>query len=127
MQRRRWGRCIALVVAAAGLAAGSACSQTPPDPAPTPMGFSSRQNRVPGEYLVTLASGADVRAIAELYGRFGIKGTQDLGSNLFLVRLTEDPGPTKLEELRSQNAQIKAIQPNFVYRASERGNIQQTK
>ena len=91
------------------------------------MDFSSRQNRVPGEYLVTLAAEADVKAIAELYGRFGIKGTQDLGSNLFLLRLTEDPGPAKMEELRGQNAQIQAIQPNFVYRAGGRGNIQQTK
>jgi hypothetical protein len=87
------------------------------------MDSSSRQARVPGEYLVTLAAGADVKAIADLYGRFGIKGTQGLGRNIFLVRLTEDPGPAKLEELRTQDAQIKAIQPNFVYRAG-RGNIQ---
>jgi hypothetical protein len=124
MRCGRRGRRIGFVIATAGLVAGSACSQTPSDPAPTPMGFSSRQTRVPGEYLVTLAAGADVKAIAELYGRYGIKGTQDLGRNLFLVRLTEDPGPAKLEELRGQNAQIKAVQPNFVYRASGRGNIQ---
>jgi hypothetical protein len=112
------------MVAMAGLVAGSACSQTPSDPAPTPIGLSSRQTRVPGEYLVTLAAGADVKVIAELCGRYGIKDTRDLGRNLFLVRLTEDPGPAKLEELRGQNAQIKAVQPNFVYRASGRGNIQ---
>jgi hypothetical protein len=123
MQYRRL-RCFGLVVAMTGLASGSACSQTPRDPPPTPMDLSLRQTRVPGEYLVTLAAGADVKAIADLYGRFGIKGTQDLGRNLFLVRLTEDPGPAKLEELRTQNAQIKAIQPNFVYRAGGRGNIQ---
>src|SRR2546426_2172804 len=116
-------RCFGLVVAVAGLVAGSACSQTPSDPAPKPMDLSSRQTRVPGEYLVTLAAGADVKAIADLYGRYGIKGTQDLGRNLFLVRLTEDPGPAKLEELRGQNAQIKAVQPNFVHRGNGRGNI----
>jgi len=108
----------------AGLVAGSACNQMPSDPAPTPVDFSPRQTRMPGEYLVTLAAGADVKAIADLYGRFGIKGTQQLGRNLFLVRLTVDPGPAKLEELRSQNAQIKAVQPNFVYRSTGRGNIQ---
>jgi hypothetical protein len=107
-------------MATAGLVAGSACSQTPSEPASTPADFSSRQTRVPGEYLVTLAAGADAKAIAELYGRFGIKSTQDLGRSLFLVRLTEDPGPAKLEELRGQNAQIQAIQPNFVYRAAGR-------
>ena len=122
MQCGRWRR-VALAVAMTGLAAGSACSQTSPDPVPAPMDFSSRQTRVPGEYLVTLAAGADVKAIADLYGRYGIKGTQDLGRNLFLVRLTEDPGPAKLEELRGQNAQIKAVQPNFVYRGNGRGNI----
>ncbi len=124
MRCGRRGRRIGFVIATAGLVAGSACSQTPSDLAPTPMDFSSRQTRVPGEYLVTLATGADIKAIAELYGRYGIKGTQDLGRNLFLVRLTEDPGPGKLEELRTRNAQIKAIQPNFVYRASGGGNIQ---
>ncbi|MBI3529534.1 MAG: hypothetical protein HY067_16400 [Betaproteobacteria bacterium] len=116
--------CIGLVVAMAGLAATSACSQTPRDPAPTPMDFSSRQIRAPGEYLVTLAAGADVKAIADLYGRFGIKGTQGLGRNIFLVTLTEDPGPAKMEKLRGQNAQIEAVQPNFVYRGNGRGNIQ---
>jgi hypothetical protein len=88
------------------------------------MDFSSRQTRVPGEYLVTLAAGADVKAIAELYGRFRLKGTQPLGRKLFLVRLTEDPGPAKMEELRVQNARIESVQPNFVYRAEGRGKIQ---
>src|SRR5690349_25162368 len=103
--RRGQARRIALAVVVTGLAAGAACSQTPRDPAPAPMDFSSRQARVPGEYLVTLAAGADVRAIAELYGRFGIQGTQGLGSAVFLVRLTEDPGPARMEELRAQSAQ----------------------
>jgi len=88
------------------------------------MDFSSRQTRVPGEYLVTLAAGADVKAIGDLYGRFGIKGTRGLGRNIFLVTLTEDPGPAKMEELRGQNTQINAVQPNFVYRSNGPGNIQ---
>jgi hypothetical protein len=88
------------------------------------MNPSSRQTRAPGEYLVTLAEEADVKAIADLYGRFGIKGTHGLGRNIFLVTLTEDPGPAKMEELRGQNAQIKAVQPNFVYRGNGVGNIQ---
>ena len=119
-RRRR----IRLVLVMAGLVAGTACSQTPRDPAPTPMDSSSRQTRVPGEYLVTLAEGADVKAIVDLYGRFGIKGTRGLGSNIFLITLTQDPGPAKMEALRGQNAQIKAVQPNFVYRGNGLGNIQ---
>ena len=74
--------------------------------------------------LVTLAEGADVKVIADLYGRFGIKGTKDLGRNIFLVTLTEDPGPAKMEELRGENAHVKAVQPNFVYRFNGSGNPQ---
>jgi BRCT domain type II-containing protein len=121
MQYGTWRR---ILVVVAGLAAGYACSQTPSDSAPGPKDLSSRQTQVPGEYLVTLAPGADVAAIGELYGRFGIKGTRDIGQNVFVVTLTEDPGPAKLEELRSQNAKIKAVQPNFIYRSSGRGNVQ---
>ena len=106
-----------MLVAAAGIVAGAACSETLSDP-PAPRDFPSRQTRVPGEYLVTLAEGAEVKAIADLYGRFGIKQTRRVGENLFLLNLTEDPGPAKVEELRSQNAQIKAVQPNFIYRSS---------
>ena len=107
-------RCAAFAAALAML--GAACSQSAQQSANSPNDL--RQTRVPGEYLVTLAAGADAKAIAEAYGRFGIKGTQNLGNDLFLVKLTEDPGLPKLEELRS--AQIKAVQPNFVYRASAR-------
>jgi hypothetical protein len=86
------------------------------------MDLSSRQTRVPGEYLVTLVPGADTKAIAGLYGPFGIKSIKNLGNNLFLVTLTEDPGPAKMEELRGQNSQVKAVQPNFVYRTNGQGN-----
>ena len=117
-------RLISLAVAIAGMAAGFACGHTPTKPGLTSMDFSSRQTRVPGEYLVTLVPGTDVKVINDLYGRFGIKGIQDLGLNIFLVILTEDPGPTKMEELRGQNAHVKAIQPNFIYRTQVPGNAQ---
>jgi hypothetical protein len=87
------------------------------------MDFSSRQTRVPGEYLVTLAADADVNVIHSLYGRFGIKGIQGLGQNLFLLKLADDPGPARMEELRGQNRQVRAIQPNYAYRTG-RGNAQ---
>lgn len=118
MRYETWRR-VGLVLAV-GMAVGSACSQTPNEAAPTPKDFSSSQTRVPGEYLVTLAPGADVKTIADLYGRFGIKGNRDLGNNLYLVTFAEDPGPAKLEELRGQSAKIKAVQPNFIYRSSGR-------
>lgn len=116
------GCLIGLTVALAGAAAVCACGQTPGNPRAAPAGAWSRQTRVPGEYLVTLAEGADGKVIADLYGRFGIKGTKDLGHDIFLVTLTEDPGPSRMEELRTQDAHVKAVQPNFAYRLDGSGN-----
>jgi hypothetical protein len=92
----------AFALAMAGLAAGYAWSQ---------------QARAPGEYLVTLAAPAEVKAIADAYGRFGIRGIERLGSNVFLVTLTEDPGPETMEKLRAENPRIKAVEPNVLYRS----------
>lgn len=107
-------RLIALAVTLAGAAAGSACGLAPGNPQAAPAA-RAQQTRVPGEYLVTLAAQDSVKAIADLYGQFGIKGIQDLGHNIFLVTLAEDPGPARMEQLRGENAHIRAVQPNLVY------------
>ena len=118
------GSFIGLIVLLAGAATGCACGNTPGTLQPAPAGAGSRQTRVPGEYLVTLAEGADGTVIADLYGRFGIKGMKDLGHGIFLITLAEDPGLAKMEELRGQNVHIKEVQPNFVYRINGPGNPQ---
>lgn len=115
---------IGLLMVMTTLAAGLACSQPPSNPALPNMDVSSRQTRMPGEYLVTLAAGADSKIIADVYGRFGIKGIRDLGHNTFLVTFAVDPGPERIESVRGRNAQITAVQPNFVYRHYERGSVQ---
>lgn len=107
-------RFIILAITLAGAAAGSACGHTPVNPKTT-LTTQTQQARVPGEYLVTVAARDKVQAISDLYGQFGIKGIRDLGSNIFLVTLSADPGPARMEQLRGDNADIKAVQPNFVY------------
>lgn len=109
-------RLIALGMAIVGAAAGNACGNSPVDPPAAPAGATSQHARVPGEYLVTLAARADVKAIADVYGRYGIKGIKKLAGNVFLVTLTEDPGPAAMEKLREGNASIRTVEPNFVYR-----------
>jgi len=114
----RWMRHLpAFAIAVAGAAAGYACAYSPGKPEAAPADNWSQQTRAPGEYLVTLAAPAEVKAIADVYGRFGIRGIQRLGDNVFLVILTEDPGPATMEKLRAENAQIKAVEPNFLYRS----------
>ena len=74
------------------------------------------QPTVPGQYLVTLVPEANVQAIADVYGRFGIKSAQSLGRGVFFVTVADDPGLAKMEELGKQVSRIAAVQPNFVYR-----------
>jgi hypothetical protein len=107
----RW--LVALVLA---VAAGPGCARSPGTAKENP---ASQATRVPGEYLVTVAGHADGKAVADVYGRFGIEHTQDLGRGVYLVTLKEDPGLAKMEELRKQDARLQAVQPNFVYRGAK--------
>jgi hypothetical protein len=112
----RWRVAVVISVTATAAALGRARS---PDPsAPPTERLASPQTRVPGEYLITLSAKADVGAIADTYGRFGLERTQDLGRGIFLVTLRVDPGPAKMEELQKQDTRIKNVQPNFVYRGA---------
>ena len=109
-------RLVAFAMAVAVAAAGFACGSAPGNPQTAPAGASSQPTRVAGEYLVTLAAPAGVKAISDLYGRFRIKGIQALGPNVFLVTLTDDPGPATMEQLRTGSVYIKAVEPNYLYR-----------
>jgi hypothetical protein len=104
--------------------AGPACGHKPGSPEATAGDLSARQSRVPGQYLVTLGPGADVKVIAAVFGRFGIRDIRDLGQDVYLMILTEDPGPAVLEELRGRDAHLKAIQPNFIYQTKKPGDAQ---
>lgn len=117
-------RLIAIAVALAGAAAGYACGSSPVVPQAAPADATTQQTRVPGEYIVTLAEPADLKAISNLYGRFGIKEIRKLGANTFLLMLTEVPGPASMESLRADNARVKAVEPNYVYRTQGTGGVQ---
>jgi len=117
-------RLIAIAVALAGAAAGYACGSSPVVPQATPADATTQQTRVPGEYIVTLAEPADLKAISNLYGRFGIKEIRKFGANTFLLMLTEVPGPASMESLRADNARVKAVEPNYVYRTQGTGGVQ---
>ncbi len=110
---------LALVLAVA--AAAPSCGRAAGSGSPTAGDLRSGRTRVPGQYLATMAPGTDMKALTDIYGRFGIKEMRDLGQSVFLLILTEDPGPAVMEELRQRNSRIKAVQPNFLYRANDPG------
>ena len=109
--RRLAALAVTLGLASAAAACGSPAPRTPQAAAPA----AARQNRVPGEYLVTVVARDRVAAIADLYGQFGIKNIRDLGGTVFLLSVTEDPGPARMEQVRGESAHILAVQPNLVY------------
>jgi hypothetical protein len=65
-----------------------------------------------------MAAGSGEAALREALGRFGITGLEPLGGGLFRVTLSGDPGPAGLEEAGRKDARIRAVQPNFVYKAN---------
>jgi hypothetical protein len=104
---------VVIACAAAGYAcAGNASGQL----RAAPTGASSPQSRVAGEYLVTVAAPAGVKAITEVYARFGIKAIEEIAPGVFLVTVAEDPGPATMEALRKGAASIRAVEPNYRYR-----------
>ena len=108
-------RLVALAVTLALASAAAACGSPAPRTTQATAPAGVRQDRVPGEYLVTVAARDRVAAIADLYGQFGIKEIRDLGSTVFLITVTEDPGPARMEQVRGGSAHILAVQPNLVY------------
>jgi hypothetical protein len=109
-------RLIALAMVLVGASTISACGHPPDSSLRPPADFSSPRTRIAGEYLVTLVPGADVKVIADLYACFGIKGIKDLGHSIYLVILSDDPGPATMEALSGQIDRVKEVQPNFSYR-----------
>lgn len=107
---------LATAAAAAMTTGGAGCEHPPGKPQSAVEKPATRPTTVPGEYLVTVIAPADARVVTDTYGRFGIKRVQDLGGNVFLVTLAEDPGLARLEDLRRQEPRIQAVQPNFVYK-----------
>jgi len=72
--------------------------------------------RVRGEYIVT-APGIDAARLRRLFSVYEVRDVADLGAGRFLIRLNRDPGPAEIERTALGSGDIKAIQPNFIYRA----------
>ena len=106
-----------LVFALTTMVAGTSCGHGEDNKSATLEDFSTPQDKVRGEYLVTLSAGADVEVITSVYGQFGIQKMKNVGNNVVLVTLSEDPGQTRMDEIGAQESRIEAIQPNLVYRS----------
>jgi hypothetical protein len=124
------GKLLLVAVVAGASALGCACRQPTPSPtvaaaapaapttAPGGLGGGPAGQTVARQYLVTVTAGAGEAAVREALAPLGLAAVKPIGNDTFLVTLGEDPGLAKVEALARQDARIRAVQPNFVYRAN---------
>lgn len=75
--------------------------------------------RAPGEYIVTMAPGAGKDLLRQQYSAYGIREIVDLGANMFLLKLSQDPGADELMRKGMASGKVKAVQQNYIYRANK--------
>jgi len=76
----------------------------------------AQENRLPGQYLVTLKEGGSAETLTEVFKQYGIKSIQDLSRGRYLITLEQDPGPEALVKQALTASDIAAVQPNYIYR-----------
>ncbi len=68
-------------------------------------------------YIVTSLNEGEP-AIRRAYAKFGIVAIKLIGNGQYELQLQNDPGLSELEKLATHSSgEIKAIQPNFIYKA----------
>lgn len=92
-----------------GVSEGTASSQTQAVD-------GKEQQRVIGEYIVTLRQGADQASVRDVFSAFGLQGLSHVGGQQWLLKVTKDPGTTVMQSKAAESSAIEAIQPNFIYR-----------
>lgn len=90
-------------------------SQQPAAPSST---TPTDSDRVPGEYLITVQNGGDESLIRREFADRSVRSVRQIRDDLFLVNIERDPGPEAMRQMAAGCAQIRAVQPNFIYRAN---------
>lgn len=79
--------------------------------------FNENQNRVHNEYIVTLYENGTIEDIIIAFKEFKIIEISNVGDHNFLIKLEIDPGLEEINIMAKGKKGIKAIQPNFIYKA----------
>ncbi|MCG6887573.1 MAG: hypothetical protein LJE74_10215 [Proteobacteria bacterium] len=72
-------------------------------------------NRVPGEYLVTLTASGNPESLRSVFNAYGVKAIREFSKGRYLVVLEHDPGPEEIAERVAASTDIVRVQPNFIY------------
>jgi len=74
------------------------------------------ENRVPGQYIVTLKESGRSETLIEVFKQYGIKSIQDLSRGRYLITLEQDPGPEAVASQAANASDIEQVQANYLYR-----------
>ena len=74
------------------------------------------ENRIPGQYIVTLKDGVSSETVTEVFNKYGIKSIQDLSRSRYLITLEQDPGVEEMSNQAASSSGIESAQPNYLYR-----------
>ena len=75
----------------------------------------SEEERVIGEYIVTVKEGIDEQFLYELFSENSVSLVKNIHNNIYLIKIEDDPGPTEIERVYLKNNNIDKIQPNYEY------------
>ncbi|MEX1057654.1 MAG: hypothetical protein WED11_07975 [Natronospirillum sp.] len=76
---------------------------------------AQQENRVPGEYLVSLVASADPEAARALFTKYGVSQWRHLRKDTYVLHLQSDPGPEAMAQLAHVTATVHRIEPNRIY------------
>lgn len=122
-----------LLVAVVACAAALGCARRQPAPSPTvaPATPAAPRSKAPAglgggpagqavarQYLVTVTPGAGEAAVRAALAPFGLTAVKPIGNDTFLITLGEDPGLARVDAFGKQDARIRTVEPNFVYRSN---------
>jgi len=85
------------------------------------------EGRIPGEYLVTVKEGVREKYINTLFASNKVVAVKKIHDNLYLVKIEDDPGPSKIYEDYLKDENIEKIQPNYKYEAETTGRKRMSK
>lgn len=80
---------------------------------------TATENRVPGQYIITLKEGGNVETLHKVFTEFGVESIQDLSKDRYLITLEKDPGPEDITKQATTISDIKHVQPNYIYRTMQ--------
>lgn len=76
----------------------------------------AKENRMPGQYIVTLKEGASTETLTEVFHEYGIISIKELTESRYLIILEQDPGQKEITTQAATSLAIEHVQPNYFYR-----------